>query len=112
MVISFPVTETFYLVVSLFCDVVQHLPICIGRLFIFVFVVLSSFGSVICFLFGIATKAAMASQTSFTISIVGAQQAELFSNKCSVYSKFSFTNCYGYGFMLIFSQTWNFITML
>ena len=46
------------------------------------------FGCIICPVSGIAAKAAI------------------------VLSIFSFTNCYGYGFMLNFSQAWDFITML
>ena len=56
MVVAFTITEMNYLVVSLFCDVV--LP---PFLFIFIFVVLGSFGCAICLVSGIATKAAMAS---------------------------------------------------
>ena len=57
--------------------------------FLFIFVVLSSqFGCAIGLVSGIATKAAI------------------------VLSIFSFTNCSGYSFMLIFSEIWEFITMV
>ena len=57
--------------------------------FLFIFVVLSSkFICAIGLVSSIATKVAI------------------------VLSVFSFTNCYGYGFMLIFSKTWDFIIVM
>ena len=61
--------------------------------------VLSSFGCAICLVAGIEKKAAMASQ-KYLLYFSSAHQAELFSK--NVLYKFSFTNCYSYGFMLIF----------
>ena len=64
-------------------------------MFIFIFVVLSSFECAIFLFSDLETKAAVAFSKSFTI------RPSYFQT--NVLSKFSFTNCFGYGFMLIFS---------
>ena len=58
MVVAFTITETNYLVVSLFCDVVLPFPIYIDGI--------KFFSCAIGHVSDIATKAAMASPISFT----------------------------------------------
>ena len=71
---------------------------------------LSSFGWAVCLVSGIATKKTIAFPKSFTIFWGGHIRPSYFQT--NVFSKFSFTNCLGYGFVLIFSRTWDFNIML
>ena len=59
--------------------------------------VLSSFGGTTCLVSDIATKAAMAPPKLFTIFQSGHIRPSYFQT--NDLSKFSFTNCYGYGFI-------------
>ena len=69
--------------------------------FLFIFVVLNSFGGMICLVSSIATKAAMDSPKLFTIFQLEHIRLNYFQT--NVLSEFSFTNYYGYRFIKFFN---------
>ena len=69
--------------------------------FVFVFVILSSFGCAIGLVSGRATKAAVAFSKLFAILQQGQIRPSYF--QANVLSKISFTNCYSFGFIKYFN---------